>query len=542
MDNFTEKLSDFHDFWFKQEKHWFSQSDKFDDLVLSKYGHLLNYEKLLSIYKGLKHIICDNKRKEYIGALLVCDQLIRHKYRMDDINSKSIVEKFTILASKISDKIERTIVFHLGTPAEQCFILLPWRHLNNVAKMNESIAILENSRGPNGFKTFDKFYRATIKRLAKLNTEYQMLEPVENSIYREEYKDVLDEQLTYNSIHPYDFPKKTEKIVEILEDFICYVKQEKITVSLSGGVDSMVLLYALQSLRSRFDINIQALHVNYGNREESDLESDFCTYFCRVFNIPIYVRKITEIKREQNRNGINREFYENITKDIRFDCYHQLKGDVFLGHNQDDVVENIFSNIIKQKNFDNICGMKKTYTENDIRICRPLLSITKKEIYEFAHKYKVPYLKDSTPSWSERGQKRDVLIPQIQQFDKRIIPGLLAFANYNTRLYETTIKTIMSDIEFKYKNVVNRIDNEDAEIVRFKIPTTPDFDMWKIILTKICKHFSLPYITLKSCKNSYDIINYRLISDDRKINLSEMLYAKTEDYYSTIVIYHKKKQ
>ena len=47
-----------------------------------------------------------------------------------------------------------------------------------------------------------------------------------------------------------------------------------------------------------------------------------------------------------------------------------------------------------------------------------------KLIYKLANKFKLPYLYDSTPDWSERGQMRDILIPQIKEFDKEIITGV----------------------------------------------------------------------------------------------------------------------
>lgn len=48
-----------------------------------------------------------------------------------------------------------------------------------------------------------------------------------------------------------------------------------------------------------------------------------------------------------------------------------------------------------------------------VSVWRPLLSNNKDEIYAFAHKYGVPYLQDTTPSWSTRGKLRNVLLPLL---------------------------------------------------------------------------------------------------------------------------------
>lgn len=58
--------------------------------------------------------------------------------------------------------------------------------------------------------------------------------------------------------------KVVDKIIQFTED---YHIDKKIIVSLSGGVDSMVMCYILKSL----DINVYAIHLNYRNRKESDL-------------------------------------------------------------------------------------------------------------------------------------------------------------------------------------------------------------------------------------------------------------------------------
>jgi hypothetical protein len=98
-------------------------------------------------------------------------------------------------------------------------------------------------------------------------------------------------------------------------------------------------------------------------------------------------------------------------------------------------MENIFSNLSKQIHFDNLLGMKSiTYDLNDVMILRPMLEFNKSQIIEYADNNDIPHLEDSTPSWSRRGQMRDVLIPSIQNFDVRIIDGLYKFAIHSMKL------------------------------------------------------------------------------------------------------------
>ena len=122
---------------------------------------------------------------------------------------------------------------------------------------------------------------------------------------------------------------------------------------------------------------------------------------------------------------------------------------VILGHNLDDSLENIFSNIKKKQNYNNLFGMDLYSKEKDVHIARPLLKISKKQIIEFANEFYIPYTYDSTPSWSERGKLRDELIPFMNNFDPSILLGLIELTNnykeiYNEQkqLFNTSIKAL----------------------------------------------------------------------------------------------------
>jgi tRNA(Ile)-lysidine synthase TilS/MesJ len=86
---------------------------------------------------------------------------------------------------------------------------------------------------------------------------------------------------------------------------------------------------------------------------------------------------------------------------------------VLLGHNKDDCFENIITNITNKNNYDNLSGMEILKTIDGINFWRPMLNIKKADIINYANLYKIPYLFDSTPSWSVRGKIRDNLKPVL---------------------------------------------------------------------------------------------------------------------------------
>ena len=117
-----------------------------------------------------------------------------------------------------------------------------------------------------------------------------------------------------------------------------------IIVSLSGGVDSMVIAKILVLLRDSPNtppLRILAVHIDYANRPESSLESSYISAWCDRHYIEFHLNTITSITR-----GItSRDEYEKISRDIRYDMYKQVIAScpqnalipVYFGHHLGDV-------------------------------------------------------------------------------------------------------------------------------------------------------------------------------------------------------------
>ena len=204
----------------------------------------------------------------------------------------------------------------------------------------------------------------------------------------------------------------------------------------------------INAINATNTINMCAVHIDYLNRPECLEEEEFLTQWCSHLGIPLYIRRITEIQRKQAMDNNLRETYERYTRNVRYATYkyvweHYLHNSsdagvplVILGHNKDDCIENIFTNITHQAKHDNLSGMSVYSEQDSIAFLRPLLNITKKEIYVFSRHYNIPHLHNSTPSWSMRGQIRDVIRPALENWDKSSITGLIELSNNMAELYQ----------------------------------------------------------------------------------------------------------
>jgi len=156
-------------------------------------------------------------------------------------------------------------------------------------------------------------------------------------------------------------------------------------------------------------------------------------------------------------------------------------------------------------NFKRIFG-----NEKDVTLFRPLLSVWKKDIVTFAQKYKVPFVYDSTPSWSERGKMRDILFPFLNQFDSRILDGLFSLSTNFKEIYKV-YETSLPEIKYNEDNAIM----EDKEIY-FE-------DYFKKIVQKIVSHYGIYPVRNKAIAHLVNTL--KLDKNTHKITLSKQLYC-----------------
>ena len=244
-----------------------------------------------------------------------------------------------------------------------------------------------------------------------------------------------------------------------------------IIVSLSGGVDSMAIASALAYIRDHcgfLQLYIVAVHIDYGNRPESAAEAAYVNHYALdVLRLDkCIVRRIDEV----TRGVTKRDEYELYSRNARYDLYRQtvtaciqICGEsrscevsevgVMLGHHRGDVVENVISNSNKGCGPLDLSGMTSLAKNNGVTIYRPLLSLEKTDVYDYSHKYGVPYFKDTTPHWSTRGKLRNKLIPLLEElYGEGCLSNLATLAQESDEVRElfneTALKPFMEKVVY----------------------------------------------------------------------------------------------
>ena len=251
-----------------------------------------------------------------------------------------------------------------------------------------------------------------------------------------------------------------ESLIQDLLHFLQKYNLTNILISLSGGVDSMVLFDILNHIKQNdlHQLNIYLCHIDYNNRPESNDEKNFLIEYCTLKGY-----ELKYINHDFTRNDLKRDIYEKKTTQLRYEFYQTLIKQfdlqaVLLAHHKDDVIENIFNNIMRgNREITDLVVFKEMNIIMNVPIYRPLLHLFKNVIYDYALKYQIPYFLDSTPDWSCRGKMRRKIFPAcIDCYGNNYKNNLLQLGEeseqMNTIFQTYILKDLINNVHFENNN------------------------------------------------------------------------------------------
>lgn len=245
---------------------------------------------------------------------------------------------------------------------------------------------------------------------------------------------------------------------------------EQILLALSGGADSMYLLYFLKEIQNHLSFSLRAMHVQHGIRGEEAVEdAAFARHQAEVYGVPFleYTCSVPDYA-EENKLGIEeaaRTLRYKALKDeaLRWQAENGRKTKIALAHHMDDQAETILFHLIRGAGFSGISGMKVeellSEAENEahyavnqeanhevirevnqeanyeanhkgISLLRPLLSLRKEEILKRLEELGIPYREDSTnrdKSYARNYLRLDIL-PALEKVNAGAVKHLLEAA------------------------------------------------------------------------------------------------------------------
>ena len=230
---------------------------------------------------------------------------------------------------------------------------------------------------------------------------------------------------------------------------------DKILLTVSGGVDSMVML----ALFVEAGYNIGVAHCNFSLRgAESDEDEATVTAEAAKYSVPFYNKRF-DTQAEMERTG---ESMEMAARRLRYEWFEQLCEEhgyttIAIAHHIDDSIETFFINLLRGTGLRGLTGI----TRQRGNIVRPLLFAERKEILEYAVAHKIPYREDSSNRSTKylRNKIRLGLLPMIREINPRftsIMRGNLYRLSDAQRFIEAGIAKIKEQV-LEHCNGIDRI-------------------------------------------------------------------------------------
>ena len=194
---------------------------------------------------------------------------------------------------------------------------------------------------------------------------------------------------------------------------------DKVIAAVSGGADSVAMLFALYLLRDELGIILEAAHFNHHLRgAESDRDEAFVTDFCGRYCIPLHLGS--------GRIVSGKKGLEAAARDARYAFLRSLPGKVATAHTADDNAETVLMRLIRGTGLKGL-GAIAPVSGN---VIRPMLTVTRDDVEAFLEEYALPHVEDSSNAEDDflRNRIRHGILPLMRAENPRIGENLSAMA------------------------------------------------------------------------------------------------------------------
>jgi len=284
----------------------------------------------------------------------------------------------------------------------------------------------------------------------------------------------------------------------------------KVILSISGGIDSIVLLDIILKIKKETPIDLMLFHMNYGLHDNADKMQNLCIKIANKNKIKIFTKKINSKKLFKNTNIEAKARYARY-EELSSICSKNNINYILTAHHEDDQIETIYmhkeihkSSWISQIGIRSIRNLIKT-KNHSIDIIRPMISIAKERIIDYSNKNKLKFYDDPTNKDIRflRNKIRIEIKEKIK--DKKFRNFFLNIAYKN----QIKINKISSDINAKESKILFFSFSDNFVILNRKEISIQSIDFFTLFLKKvISENFSFSYhASSLFWKNLFSFIN-----------------------------------
>ena len=246
-------------------------------------------------------------------------------------------------------------------------------------------------------------------------------------------------------------------------------KKQPVLAAVSGGLDSMCLLYFLREE----GYAVSCAHFNHQLRgAEAARDEEFVRAWCEKEGIPFYLGT-GDVRAHARKTG---KTEEESGRDLRYaflrETAKSLGAQIALAHHADDNAETVLLNLVRGTDLRGLCGMRPRQGD----IVRPFLEQTRGELAAYARAHDIPHVEDRTnadPNAAARNYLRLEILPRLRTLNPHAGEHIAATARSLSALddaIEQKAEALLADAEGSEQAVALPLDRfcaaEEAVQVR----------------------------------------------------------------------------
>jgi tRNA(Ile)-lysidine synthetase-like protein len=301
-----------------------------------------------------------------------------------------------------------------------------------------------------------------------------------------------------------------EKLKNHCNQHFPFLKQKKVLLAVSGGLDSMVLVYLFQQLH--YEIGVA--HCNFQLRGlESFEDQNFIQNYAKANSIPIFITQFdTQAFAQDYKLSI-----QVAARELRYNWFYELLETqnfdyVLTAHHADDNLETFLINLSRGTGLDGLTGIPE---QND-KVIRPLLAFSRQEIEAYAKQNAIQWREDSSNASDKylRNKIRHNVVPILKELNTDFIASF-----QKTQEYLQQAQVMVEDASIM---VYQQVAKEVGEEIHFDLKKLKPLPNYKSYLYQWLREFGF-----SAWDDVYDLVDSQ---SGKQIFSSHFRLLKNRDY------------
>lgn len=238
-----------------------------------------------------------------------------------------------------------------------------------------------------------------------------------------------------------------QEVYNFIRNDIGLKPDDAVVIGVSGGPDSMALLYIMNEFKEKMGLKLICAHINHNVRKESDKEKEDLEKYCKKNNI---IFEYIKIKKWGDDN------FHNEARSIRYNFFEELIENydakyLMTAHHGDDLIETILMRIVRGSTLKGYSGFNRIVEKENYTIVRPLMTLTKDEIIEFNQNNNIEYAIDSSnlEDHYTRNRYRHTILPFLKKEEVNVHKKFMKFSETlleNNNYIDKEAKKVFNDV------------------------------------------------------------------------------------------------